>query len=411
MRLDLQTELPPDQLEAFGRELDALEQRTRKKLGAEDAEYIRGVIKLARNLEIGGRALLYASLFPPAWLAGTVLLGAAKIIDNMEIGHNLMHGQYDFMNDPDIHSSYEWDTVCPGDQWRHSHNYVHHTFTNVLGLDPDIGYRVARLSEHQPWQPRWLGNLVNTFWLATLFEWGVGVHDLNLADAAMERDLSKLKRELLPALGKKIFRQVTKDYVLFPLLGGPMAPAVLAGNLVANLIRNYAAWAVIYVGHFPEGTALYTEEQLAGETRAQWYLRQITGSVNIDGGRFIQLMTGHLSQHIEHHLFPTIPGWRYPQMAPEVKAICEKYGVPYHSSPFVGGVAQVIKRIARLSLPRSLDEVLSWRTGANAMRRIKERGAEVLEGRRRPGADSGATPVALPAAKAEATRRAQVHAA
>src|SRR5690606_27590370 len=119
------------------------------------------------TMDATGRALLMASVFPPAWLAGTALLGLAKILDNMEIGHNVMHGQYDFMNDPVINTNYEWDGVPPNEHWRHSHNYVHHTFTNVLGLDHDIGYRVIRLSEHQPWHPKWLLNLNNTFWLAT----------------------------------------------------------------------------------------------------------------------------------------------------------------------------------------------------------------------------------------------------
>jgi linoleoyl-CoA desaturase len=239
-----------------------------------------------------------------------------------------------------------------------------------------------------------------------LFEWGVGVHDSNIADAYMENDRALADEPKLDAMRAKAKKQALKDYVLFPLLAGPMAPAVLAGNVVANLIRNYAAWAVIYVGHFPEGTALYTEDQLADETRAAWCLRQVTGSVNIEGGRLIQLMTGHLSQHIEHHLFPTIPGWRYPQMAPEVQAICAKYGVPYHTSSFAGGVAQVIKRIARLSFPQSLDELLNWRKNAKAMRAIKDRGAEVLAGKRQPGARDDAK---LPPVTALASRRPAAH--
>jgi NADPH-dependent stearoyl-CoA 9-desaturase len=388
MRLSQQVKLSPEQLESFGRELDELEQRTRAKLGAEDAAYIRRVIKLSRNMEISGRALLFASLFPPAWLAGTALVGLAKILDNMEIGHNVMHGQYDFMNDPVINTSYEWDTVCPGDQWRHSHNFVHHTYTNVLGLDHDIGYRVNRMSEHQPWHPKWLSNLPNVLMLATLFEWGVGVHDSNIADAYMESDMSKLKREKILPLAKKVARQVLKDYVLFPVLAGPMAPAVAAGNFVANLMRNYWAWAVIYCGHFPEGTAVFTEDQLKDETRGAWYLRQLLGSVNIQGGKTMHLMTGHLSHQIEHHLFPTIPAWRYPEMAVEVQAICKRYGVPYHAGgSFFRQVGQVLTRAARLSLPSSLDDVLNWRKADKAYIHMKDLGEEVLQGKRKPGAE------------------------
>ncbi|MFT3923912.1 MAG: acyl-CoA desaturase [Myxococcales bacterium] len=378
--------LTPEQIEAFGAELQALEERTRAKLGAEDAAHIRKIMKLAQNLDTAGRALLLASLFPPAWLAGTTMLGVAKILDNMEIGHNVMHGQYDFMKDPVINTNYEWDTVAPSEQWRHGHNYVHHTFTNVLGLDHDIGYRVARLSEEQPWHPKWLlGNVVNTFFLATFFEWGVGVHDVNAADAYFESDMSKLEVDLIPALVKKISRQVLKDYVLFPVLAGPMAAPVLAGNVVANLIRNYWTWAVIYCGHFPDGTVVFTEDQIRNETRGQWYLRQMMGSANIEGSHALHVMTGHLSHQIEHHLFPTIPAWRYPEMGVEVKAIAEKYGVPYTTGSFGKQLRSVFKRIARLSLPLSVDDALNWRKNAEINARMKTEGHEVLKGKRKPG--------------------------
>ena len=50
----------------------------------------------------------------PAWLLGTAALSLAKILDNMEIGHNVLHGQWDWMRDPKIHSStWEWDHTSP----------------------------------------------------------------------------------------------------------------------------------------------------------------------------------------------------------------------------------------------------------------------------------------------------------
>jgi fatty acid desaturase len=375
-----QIDLTPEQIEALGAELEAVEHRMRAKLGAEDAAYIRKIIKISRTLDASGRALLLASLFPPAWFAGTAMLGVAKILDNMEVGHNVMHGQYDFMNDPVINTKYEWDNVSDGEQWRHSHNYVHHTFTNVLGVDHDIGYRLVRMSKHQPWHPRWVPNLLNTFLLASLFEWGVGVHDFNIADAFMEANPSRLEFDKLVPFLKKMSQQLAKDYVLFPALSGPMAPAVLLGNLGANLIRNYWAWAVIFLGHFPEGTALFPKEQLENETRGQWYLRQVLGSSNIDGGTLMNVMTGHLSHQIEHHLYPTIPAWRYPEMAKEVRVIAKKYGIPYNSGSFVGQMASVLKQIAQLSLPSSLDEVLNFRANDKAMQAAKEAGRRIIRG-------------------------------
>src|SRR3712207_9252083 len=75
----------------------------------------------------------------------------------MEIGHNVMHGQWDWMNDPDIHSSsWDWDSASTAEAWKHSHNYVHHTYTNIRGKDKDLGYEIMRIDPHQKWYPFYL---------------------------------------------------------------------------------------------------------------------------------------------------------------------------------------------------------------------------------------------------------------
>ncbi len=135
-------------------ELDAIRLDIEDSRGERDSRYIRRTIAAQRALEVAGRLMLAAGSRRSAWWAGTVTLGVAKIIENMEIGHNVMHGQWDWMNDPEIHSSnWEWDTAQPAEQWKHSHNYVHHQFTNVLGYDNDIGYGILRMAREQKWSP------------------------------------------------------------------------------------------------------------------------------------------------------------------------------------------------------------------------------------------------------------------
>src|ERR1700759_5192336 len=171
--------LTPEQLEALGDELDELRGRTIADLGERDAAYIRKVIKAQRALEITGRGLLFAGFLPPAWIGGTTALALSKILENMEIGHNVMHGQYDWTRDPALDSRrYEWDIVCTGDDWRHSHNFEHHTFTNILGKDSDIGYAWLRVCPEQAWRPAHVAQPLVALGLAFAFEWGVGSHDL-----------------------------------------------------------------------------------------------------------------------------------------------------------------------------------------------------------------------------------------
>ena len=345
-------QLTDEQIEQLGAELDAIRARLIADLGESDAEYIRKIIRTQRGLEIAGRLMLQFGWLLPAWIGGTAALSLSKILDNMEIGHNVMHGQYDWMKDPALDGhTFEWDTACPADQWRHSHNYMHHTYTNILGQDRDLGYGVLRISEDQRWNPYYLGNALYAFILMVLFEWGVALHDLEFDRLAAGDVKITSKSDMLKEIGRKGGRQMLKDYVLFPLLAGPGAPFTLAGNATANVVRNIWAFTIIFCGHFPEGVEEFTPEEAENETRGGWYLRQMIGSANISGGPLLHLLSGNLSYQIEHHLYPDIPSVRYAQISGEVREICERYGLPYNTGPLHKQFGSVVKKIVRLSLP------------------------------------------------------------
>src|SRR6478735_2130253 len=324
------THLSEEEVEALGAELDAIRADIEESRGDADAAYINRMITIQRRLATAGRITLFASRWKPAWVAGAAMLGIAKILENMEIGHNVMHGQWDWMNDPEIHSSnWEWDTAQPAEQWKHSHNYVHHQFTNVLGHDNDIGYGVLRMAREQKWHPHNLGQPVYNALLAGLFQWGVALHDLDLeAIRKGKKDPVEMKRQLRQ-IGRKGRNQILKDYVVYPALSGKQWKSTLKANATANLARNLWSYMIIFCGHFPDGALHFTEEELEDETRAEWYLRQMLGSANFEGGRFLHIMSGSLGFQIEHHLFPDLPSNRYPEIAVKVRALCDKYDIPY----------------------------------------------------------------------------------
>ena len=345
--------LTPEQLEAFGQELDAIRAGVVADLGKRDVDYINRLIRVQRGLEVAGRGLLFAGFLPPAWIGGTAALSLSKILDNMEIGHNVMHGQYDWTGDERLNGkSFEWDTACPADQWRHSHNYMHHTHTNIVGKDRDIGYGILRMSEDEPWRPYYLGNPLYAALLATFFQYGVAMHDVEAEQIASgESTLDDEKREKLQAVWRKVRGQTLKDYVLFPLLSGPSLPFVLAGNATANLTRNLWAFTIIFCGHFPDGTEQFTEVEAASETRGEWYHRQMRGSANLTGGRLFHILAGNLSFQIEHHLFPDLPAHRYAEIAVEVTEISRRYGIPYNTGPLHRQFGSVVRKIAKLAVP------------------------------------------------------------
>ncbi|HEV7189002.1 MAG TPA: acyl-CoA desaturase [Blastococcus sp.] len=358
--------LSAEDIEIIGKELDTIRQEVRDSLGADDAKYIRTVIDVQRKLELGSRAALLASMFPPAWVVGTVGLSLAKILENMEIGHNILHGQWDWMRDPKIHSTtWEWDMASPAEQWKHSHNELHHTYTNVIGKDNDLGYGIMRVDEDQRWHPLYLLQPFWNFVNACFFEYGIAAYDLELGKnlATKKRRSNPEFRAGVKAVGRKIRKQATKDYVLHPLLSGPSFLPTLAANVTANVVRNLWSHSVIMCGHFPEGVETFERTSIEGETRGEWYVRQMLGSANISGSKTMHILTGNLSHQIEHHLFPDLPSNRYGEIAPRVKDIFDRYGLTYHSAPLPRQVASAWHKVFRLSLPNGW---LAATTPANA---------------------------------------------
>ena len=341
-------------VERLGQELDAIRDRIIASRGAKDAAYIRRVIKVQRTLEIAGRATLLLSKKKTAFVAGTAMLSVAKILENMEIGHNVLHGQWDWMRDPDIHSTtWEWDFVTPAAAWKHTHNDLHHTWTNVLGKDKDVGYSTLRMADDQPWLPRNIFNPAINLVLAPFFEWGIAIYDLEL-EAWQEGEKSTEELKVgLKALGRKVATQFTKDYVATPAAAAVFGSGkqALIGTFTANAIRNVWAHSVIFCGHFPDGVDTFTEEEIEGETRGDWYIRQMLGSANISGSKLMHLMTGNLSHQIEHHCFPDLPSNRYHEVAVELREICQRYGLPYTTGPLPKQVYQAWAKVFRLALP------------------------------------------------------------
>jgi NADPH-dependent stearoyl-CoA 9-desaturase len=346
--------LSREEADAFGAELDALRTEVIADLGQRDVDHIRRVIRTSRRSEAVGRLLLQLGVDPVTFVFGTGALSLAKILENMEIGHNVMHGQYDWTNDPALAShTYEWDIICTGDDWRYTHNYEHHTFTNIMGKDRDIGYVWLRVCPEQPWRPGHLVQPLVALLLALAFEWGVGGHGLRLDEVwTGSQPFAQLRRRARPFLAKAGW-QLLKDYAFFPALALWNAPRVLLGNALANTTRNLWAFSVIFCGHFPEGVRVYDEGETRDENSGQRYLRQLGGSANIEGGRWFHLLTGHLSHQIEHHLFPDLPAARYPEMAPRVREICARYEQVYCTGRFRKQLGSVLGRLLRLALPGS----------------------------------------------------------
>jgi linoleoyl-CoA desaturase len=391
--------LSEEQIDELGREFDAIHDEVFSDLGERDAKYIHSMIEMHRRLALMGRALLVPSRMKPAWVAGTASLSAAKILENMEIGHNVMHGQWDWMNNPEIHSStWDWDTASTKEAWKHSHNYVHHTYTNIRGKDKDLGYEIMRIDPHQPWHPVYLLQPFYNVLLMALFEWGVAVHDLDFdAIRSGEKPMSQVKEDLKGIAGKAR-AQIVKDYIAFPALSGLIMGGIAAAgeavrqrgsrrsrlaerlrrprtsptqavaesfadefkrsfkstmwaDVTANIVRNFWSNAIIFCGHFPDQTYTFSQKEVENESKGAWYVRQLVGAANIDGSPMFHVASGNLSYQVEHHLYPDMPSTRYAEIAPKVRDVCKRYGLPYNTGPFSQQWGMVQRTILRLAFP------------------------------------------------------------
>ena len=346
--------LSDDQLDELAREFDAIHDEVFAELGDRDRRYITSMIEMHRRLAVLGRVLLFGSRYKPAWVAGTATLSLAKILENMEIGHNVMHGQWDWMNDPYIHSSsWDWDSASTPEAWKHSHNYIHHTYTNIRGKDKDLGYKIMRIDPHQKWVPVYLCQPAYNVLLMAFFEWGVAFHDLDL-DAIRKGEKSEQGAQARAqghgAQGRPPDRQGLRRLPAARRAARGFK-STLAANFAANVIRNVWAHAIIFCGHFPDQTYTFSEEEVAGETRGRFYVRQLLGAANIEGSPLFHVISGNLGYQVEHHLYPDMPSTRYAEIAPQVKEICERYELPYNTGPFLKQWATVQRTILRLALP------------------------------------------------------------
>ncbi|OBK13984.1 fatty acid desaturase family protein [Mycobacterium asiaticum] len=342
--------LSPADIEALGAELDQIRQDIEMSRGERDAAYIHRTIAFQRALEVASRLILGISRSRAGWVIGAASLAFAKCVENMEIGHNVGHGQWDWMRNPKIHSStWEWDMAGVSAQWRYSHNYRHHVFTNVLDMDDDLGFGFMRVTRDQPWESRHLLQPLRNILLAITFEWGVALHGLRAARTAPRAVAGA--PDAKNALLIKSARQLVKDFVVFPALCGARWPRILAANATANLLRNLWAYMVIFCGHFPDGAEKFDAVVLAGESRADWYLRQMLGTANFDAGPMLAFASGNLCYQIEHHLFPDLPSNRYAEIAERVQALCNKYDLPYTSGPLARQLFLTTRTIHKLALP------------------------------------------------------------
>jgi NADPH-dependent stearoyl-CoA 9-desaturase len=353
-----------ERLRRFGEAIDEIRSRVEAEIGEADVQYVRRLERFSRTMEALGRVLIHVSVEPLGFGAGVVALWIHKQLQATEIGHTALHGAYDGLPGAERFDSkrFAWDLPIDEEAWRAGHNIRHHQYTNIAGRDPDIHFGKVRLTKHTPWQRYHRRQLPMTlFILFPNFALFMNGHFTGLIDVyfgngrADEFDfIADRSRKSVIEAHKKAFRKYVpyylKNYVLFPLLAGPGFGKVLLGNWLAETMRDIYSAATIYCGHVGDETATYPEGTRA-RGRGAWYAMQIEASNNFEVSRPLSILCGGLDHQIEHHLFPRLPPERLRQIAPEVRAVCARFGVRYRTASWGATLRKALARVAALSRP------------------------------------------------------------
>jgi NADPH-dependent stearoyl-CoA 9-desaturase len=353
--------LPDDErYRLFGAELDALKQRVTSRIGTEDVAYVRRVNRFSRCMEVAGRLLILVSPEPITFLLGVGALWLHKQLQATEIGHTALHGAYDRLPGGEAFASkkWRWDTPIDEESWRLAHNVRHHGNTNVAAKDPDIDFGPVRLTtqtEHAPshrWQLPFALAVIFPFFALT-----INAHVTGLTEAITpegrplhflpDRTPASRRAALKKAL-RKYVPYYLYNFVLFPVLAGPLFLKVLLGNVLAELMRDIYSACTIFCGHVGHDVKSYAAGTRA-HNRGQWYVMQIEATNNFEVSRPVSILCGGLDRQIEHHLFPALPPERLREIAPEVRAICERWGVQYKTDTWGRTLRKALAHIGHLA--------------------------------------------------------------
>jgi linoleoyl-CoA desaturase len=351
-------------LRSFAEELEALQRRTLAKIGQEDIEYIQKLDRFSRTMQIVGRTLIHVSLEPVTFFTGVGMLWVHKQLQATEVGHSALHGAWDRLPGCEKFWSktFRWDAPVDEDSWRRVHNIMHHGHTNIAGKDPDIHFGPIRFTEQTPhtWR-NWIAVPFGAVMIVPNFLFVIGSHVSGLNDVMSDNGLPQ-KLDVLPnrstesvrGAWRKALRKYVpyylREYAFFPALAGPMFWKVALGNFMAETMRSGYTAATIFCGHvgddvksWPEGT------RPAG--RGEWFAMQVESTNDFEVSLPISILCGGLERQIEHHLFPSLPPRRLREIAPEVRAICEKHHVAYKTATWGKTLRKVFAHIVRLSAP------------------------------------------------------------
>ena len=291
---------------------------------------------------IPGALAIYIFLLTSSYSTVTGLLLAALLgIVIGSIGFNVMHDSCH-----GAYSSRKWVNTLLGFSlnaiggnaffWKQKHNILHHTYTNIEGVDDDIAQsKLLRQSPTQEWMPihQYQHIYFPVAYALTIFMWA-GVRDFvkYFTHKIHNTDIQPMDtREHIIFWVSKVLYVVF--YIALPIYFVGWLPW-LVGYITMGVVMSVVIALVFQLAHAVEGPEFDSAGLDDKIIETEWAIHQIKTTANFaPRNKFINWFVGGLNFQVEHHLFPRIAHVHYPALSKIVQQKCREFNLPYHSFP------------------------------------------------------------------------------
>ena len=281
--------------------------------------------------------LLFVNYPPLAGIILSLIFSLALVGIAFNVMHDACHGSF---------SSKKWVNNMMGLSmnalgsdaflWKIKHNIIHHTYTNIDGVDDDMSKSpVLRMCPEQKWVPAHRYQFIYMFFLysfSTIFWLLVFDFTRYFTRKLYTTPITKIKTRdhfifWIGKIGYVIF------YVIIPIIAVGWLPWLI-GFLILHITMGFTLTIVFQLAHIVEKTASEQAGEEPVEMGNNWAIHQVLTTADFaPKNKIVCWLVGGLNFQIEHHLFPRVSHVHYPALSRIVEEECGKFNLPYHTYP------------------------------------------------------------------------------
>ncbi len=343
------------------RRVDEYFEKTGKSKNANAMMYFKTALFL--TCLVGFYTLLITNTVTGWWAFLTALgLGFTQAFIGFNIGHDAIHGAYSAKRKINKVMTIPWNVIgASAYMWDIMHNQVHHTFTNIPGVDEDLDAAkgVLKLS---PKDER--TNVMRFQHIYAFF-----LYSLTTLSWVFKKDYVKYAADYIGnydnrnhpkgALAKLVAWKIIHYtiFIVLPLIFMDITWwQFLIGFVAMHMVEGLTLGLVFQLAHVVEGVA-YPEPNESGGIEEAWAVHQMQTTANFARNSWLAtFLCGGLNFQVEHHLFPKVCHVHYPHISKIVEETAKEHNVPYiENKSFFSALQSHSRMLKMFGCPRELE--------------------------------------------------------